>query len=166
MTLDEFLKKLESVREDLLDDVASIVAETATEYFKGSFRRKAFDGSGWKRSIKGSGSTLVQTGNLMNSIRPAEVSAQRVVISAGNEHVGYARIHNEGGEVEVTPRMRKFFWAMYYKAGKTGKVAEHWKSMALAKKITIPQRQFMGDSNEMFDMIDKRITQYIQNQLQ
>lgn len=168
MSKDDFTKFLDRVKDDIARfpmDVANIIAETATEYFKGSFRRKAFDGAGWKRSVKGSGSTLVQTGNLMNSIRPAEVTAKKVVISAGNEHVGYARIHNEGGEVEVTPRMRKFFWAMYYKAGRRGKVAEHWKSMALAKKIQIPQRQYMGDSGEMFDIMDKRITQYIQNQL-
>ena len=101
MTLDEFLNKLEPVIEDELKDVANIIAETATEYFKGSFQRKAFDGAGWKRSTKDSGSTLVQTGNLMNSIRPAEVTARKVVISAGNGHVGYARIHNEGGEITV-----------------------------------------------------------------
>ena len=104
MSKDDFTKFLDRVKDDIARfpmDVASIIAETATEYFKGSFRRKAFDGAGWKRSTKGSGSTLVQTGNLMNSIRPAEVTARKVVISAGNGHVGYARIHNEGGEFTV-----------------------------------------------------------------
>ena len=73
MTLEEFLKKLDTIREELLDDVSHIIAETATEYFKGSFQRKAFDGAGWKRTDKGTGSTLVSSGNLMNSVRPSEV---------------------------------------------------------------------------------------------
>ena len=101
MTLQELLSKIEGLREELLEDVANIIAETATEYFKGSFQRKAFDGAGWKRTDKGTGSTLVSSGNLMNSIRPSEVTPERVVISAGNEQVPYARIHNEGGEITV-----------------------------------------------------------------
>ena len=169
MTLEEFLKKLDTIREELLDDVSHIIAETATEYFKGSFRRKAFDGAGWKRTDKRTGSTLLSSGNLMNSIRPSEVSRNRVVISAGNEHVGYARIHNEGGEITVTKAMKKFFWAMYYRYGGKGREAERWKSYALKKEgsvIRIPQRQYMGDSSEMFDTIIQRINTYIQNKLQ
>lgn len=78
----------------------------------------------------------------------------------------YASIHNEGGEITVTAKMKSFFWAMYYKASgamtktKGGKVsaskrnqnlsveAQQWKNMALMKigsKIKIPQRQFIGD---------------------
>lgn len=169
MTLQEFTDNIKELGMDYPEDVVRIVAETATEYFKGSFRRKAFDGAGWKRTDKRTGSTLLSSGNLMNSIRPSEVSRNRVVISAGNEHVGYARIHNEGGEITVTKAMKKFFWAMYYRYGGKGREAERWKSYALKKEgsvIRIPQRQYMGDSSEMFDTIIQRINTYIQNKLQ
>ncbi len=171
MSKDDFTQFLDRVKDDIAEfpmDVASIIAETATEYFKGSFQRKAFDGAGWKRTDKGTGSTLVSSGNLMNSIRPSEVRPKRVTISAGNEHVGYARLHNEGGEITVTKAMKKFFWAMYYKYGGRGREAERWKSYALKKEgsvIRIPQRQFMGESSEMFDQISKRITTYIEKKL-
>ena len=63
----------------------------------------------------------------------------------------YAKLHNEGGTVTVavTKQMRKFFWAMHFKARtKTDKA--YWRGLALTKKtsltITMPKRQFMGKS--------------------
>jgi hypothetical protein len=78
--------------------------------------------------------------------------------------MSYAAIHNNGGKIPVTPKMRKFFWAKYYeRAGnvtklKSGKASaskrnvalssevQFYKNMALTKRahITIPQRQFIG----------------------
>lgn len=79
----------------------------------------------------------------------------------------YAGVHNWGGILRptVTPKMRKFAWAMYYKetgikrkmknGGKARKQREenasqealNWKRLALTQKtkltVTIPQRQFM-----------------------
>ena len=61
----------------------------------------------------------------------------------------YAKLHNEGGFLIVTRRMRKFFWAMYYQAVKRKQHtrAAHWKGLALTKRMLwIPKRQFMGQS--------------------
>ena len=62
----------------------------------------------------------------------------------------YAKIHNEGGKIEVTPAMRRYFWAMHNKAKKRRKTeeAEFWKNMAITKKthFVIPKRKFMGES--------------------
>ena len=87
-------------------------------------------------------------------------------------------IHNWGGETSpaVTPKMRRFAWAMYYQAaGKSKKgtkgrkaaenapsgalppEAQMWHSLALTKKkrlrIKIPQRQFIGQSRELEERI-------------
>ena len=83
--------------------------------------------------------------------------------------VPYAAIHNNGGTThpKVTPKMRKFAWAMYYKeTGITKKMkrggkarknrlaneseeARNWKRLALTKKtqlnVHVPQRRFMPD---------------------
>ena len=59
MTIEEFALKLDRLSNDMIDDVSHIVSETATEYFKGSFRRKAFDGAGWKRIFSGTFTTAV-----------------------------------------------------------------------------------------------------------
>ncbi len=78
----------------------------------------------------------------------------------------YAKIHNEGGKVSVTvtKKMRKFFWAMHYKA-RTKKDKAFWKGMALTKKkkltYTMPKRQFMGRSQ----VLDRRLALHLDRAL-
>ncbi|HAQ21123.1 MAG TPA: hypothetical protein DCR40_18100 [Prolixibacteraceae bacterium] len=163
--------------------VPNIIAETATEFFKERFQTKEWDGLAWpqtKRVVR-KGSLLVRSSKLVNSIRPSLVSANKVVISAGNDMVPYAQIHNEGGELhpKVTPAMRKWAWANYYAAGggaSTGsategkgktenKEAAFYKGLALTKKtqldIVIPKRQFMGHSERLNTKIFERIKGFL-----
>ena len=102
--------------------------------------------------------------------------------------VPYAGIHNQGGMVQttVTPKMRRFAWAMYYKAtgikrkmkhgGKARKQREenaskdalNWKRLALTKKtkltVRIPRRQFMPSTpgTELTKKISDKLQQEIQ----
>lgn len=135
-----------------MEDVADIVAETATEYYKSTFRKKAFDGNPWApaKVPKATGSLLIDSGALLNSIRPAVVTPARVVISAGNEKVDYARAHNEGykGMVSVPAHTRKT-------KRKDVPVKAH------TRKTDIPKREFMGDSEELNGRIHARIEGYI-----
>ena len=79
------------------------------------------------------------------------------MISAG-EKLSYAAIHNEGGtiSVRVTEKMRKYFWAMYYKTQNS-----RYKWMALTEKETltihIPKRQFIGESYTLDKQLEKLI---------
>ena len=75
MQISELQSYLQGLAEEYKEAAAHIVAETATEYFKGSFRRKAFDGVPWKaaKRPKKRGSQLIASGALMNSIRPSHV---------------------------------------------------------------------------------------------
>jgi hypothetical protein len=36
-------------------------------------------------------------------------------------------IHNEGGEITVTAKMKKYFWAMYYQANKESRPKHPWR---------------------------------------
>lgn len=91
--------------------------------------------------------------------------------------VPYARIHNEGGKFTthptVTPKMRKMAWARVYAiaGARKGKKlpkelpaeAQKWKALALTKKnklsirVNMPRRQFIGNSAELKQQIDKII---------
>ena len=155
MTPEQFADKMKTIRKELLPHCAEIIAETATEYFKERFEHKTFDGHPWKRTHKKTGSTLIESGNLMNSIRPIEVTAEKVVIAAGNEKVAYARVHNEGGIQYVKPHHRT------RKSKRPGEADKRFQVKGYAYKAW--RRQFMGDSNEMFDIIDKRISEYIKS---
>lgn len=143
------LQKVEEIKEVS----AQIIAETATSYYKERFKSKAFDGRMWLPSSiqKTRGSLLVDTGKLVNSIRPSYVSSSRVIISAGNSKVGYAQVHNEGSKavVQIKAHTRKL------QSGKTSQVKAHSKAM------NIPQRQFIGEAKELNRKIKERINGYI-----
>jgi phage gpG-like protein len=123
------------------------------------FQERKFSEPGPRRSI------LIKTGNMVDSIRVVTQGKDWVAVGISQRDIArYARLHQEGGTVTVTPKMKKYFWAMYYKAsGSTTKTksggddrskkslrysayAEIWKAMALKKagsRITIPKREFM-----------------------
>ncbi len=158
MNIDELNSFLQSLPGELLDDASQIVSETAQEYFKDTFRLKAFDGNPWTpaRHPKSTGSLLVNSSALLNSIRPAVVTPERVVISAGNDKVTYAAAHNEGyrGPVDVRAHQRT--------VKKTGTV---YDVRAHTRMTDIVQRRFMGDSAELNDMIHGRIEGHIESVL-
>ena len=153
MNFDELQNYLSGISDQIIDEAAQIVAETATEYYKESFKRKAFDGnpSAPARVPPGNGSLLIDSGALLNSIRSAYVWRDKVTISAGNEKVGYAEAHNEGytGPVKVNAHVRRT------KKWGAVNVREH------TKRANIPQRQFMGESDELAEQIHDRINGYI-----
>lgn len=164
---------------DILKKILTDIKTEIADEFDRNFERKAFFSKKWdKRKREGKGTLLVQTGKLRRSIR-SQVRGQSVVFSSSEP---YAAIHNEGGTLTVTAKMRRFFWAKYYEAGgkikynKSGSMskgsirlsaeAEMWQKMALKKvgsKIVIPQRQFLGDAPEVSKAVDRIISENLKN---
>lgn len=153
MDFNELENYLTTLPDTVLDRAAEIVAETATTYYKGRFREKAFDGNPWApaKVPRKNGSLLINTGHLRGSIRPDYVGRDKVVISAGNDNTGYAQTHNEGftGQVAVSTHVRH--------TDKYGDV----KVKSHARQANIPKRQFMGQSDELADNIHKELEKYI-----
>lgn len=153
MDFNDLENYLTSLPDQILDDAAEIVSETATTYYKERFREKAFDGNPWApaKAPRGNGSLLIDSGKLLNSIRPAYIGRDKVVISAGNEKVDYAQAHNEGftGQVAVPAHVRH--------TRKYGDV----NVKGHTRQANIPQRQFMGKSDELADDIHKQLEGYI-----
>lgn len=154
MNIKELEDYLRTMPGELMEEAADVVAETATEYFKETFRKKAFDGNPWTpaKTAKRRGSLLIDSGAMMNSIRPLVISPGRVVIAAGNQKVTYAKAHNEGydGTVQVPAHNRRT------KKGITP-VKAH------SRTAHVIQRQFLGDSGELNREIKQRIENYIKN---
>ena len=97
------------------------------------------------------GTTLVKSSRLMRSIKEQIIGSDSIAIGT---NLAYAQIQNDGGETHptVTPKLRGFAWAMYYKAG--GGESENeteeqlkWKAIALTIKneltVKIPARPYM-----------------------
>ena len=165
--IDRFIDRtLRDVRVELLEE------------FDRNFEREAFFNERWvrrKHHDDRSRGLLVRTGTLRRSLR-AEVTDRRSVRFFTD--VPYARIHNEGGTITVTRRMKNYFWVQYMtivgsKDGtfspqlqrkKDGTLrnnkrnrelsdeAAFYKAMALksvGSKIVIPRRQFIGRHAEV-----------------
>lgn len=163
------------------------VGNMAKRHYQDNFRKSGFVDDGlhpWpktKRQTAGGtaaanrhGPLLSARNHLFNSVRYVPGDYRVKIVN----DVPYAPIHNWGGETSpaVTPKMRRFAWAMYYKTGgkpKTGtkggesaesdqtealsEEAQMWRGLALTKKkrlhIRIPQRQFIGPSRELEERI-------------
>lgn len=165
------------------------VGRMAKDHFQDNFRKGGFVNGGLKRwpqtkrqssgsksAAAGYGPLLSQRNHLFSSVKYTPGDYR---VRVAND-VEYAPLHNWGGETHptVTPRMRKFAWAMYYKAvgkrkkGKTGQgelppEAGMWKGLALTRKkklkVKIPQRQFIGESTELNKQIRQTVETEIRN---
>lgn len=153
MDLQELENYFTTLPDKIMEGASEIVAETAVSYYKEAFRKKAFDGNPWvpAKVPKRNGSLLISSGALLNSIRPAYIGKDKVVISAGNEKVDYAKTHNEGyrGSVQVPAHVRH--------TSRYGDV----NVRAHSRQTNIPARPFMADSSQLNEEIKKRIDGYM-----
>ena len=174
MNLDDIVKNiLNDIRIDLSDE------------FDQNFERQAFFTQAWQRRrspTRPGEHILLETGQLRRSIQSRSTDSS---ITFYSDHPA-AAIHNEGGEIVVTERMRRFFWHKYYAAtGAFGRKkngtkrndkrnvqltteSEFWKFMALKKAgttIRIPRRQFLGTSPEVEQIvrtiIEENLSEYL-----
>ena len=156
------------------------VAVELTGEFDRNFERKAFFNEAWTpEKLKNSrGSLMTRTGTLRQSIDKTVLND----IITWQSSLPYASIHNEGGEITVTPNMKKFFWAMFYKNGGKGlkeselsAEAKQWRNLALVKvgtQLKIPKRQFIGEHpqvhqiiQDVFNDLEPQLNEYILNSL-
>jgi len=145
--------------------------------FDRNFERKSFFDQKWAndKHPNSRGSTLVRTGKGRRSVENPVVTSEKI---AWSSNLPYMKIQNEGGEIEVTKKMKSFFWAMYYKVyggiqfnikkkamantkrnKKLSAEAQKWKAMAMqpiGSKMKIEQRQFIGNHPEV-DRIFKTV---------
>lgn len=172
-------KDMQRVIRNILKDIK---VDLGDEFDKNFERQSFFFEEAWQRRkspVRQGGKTLIDTGQLRRSIRSVTTDTSIRFFT----DLPYAEIHNEGGEIVVTERMRKYFWHKYYEStGSFGRkkngerrndkrnaristVAEFWKAMALKKKgskIVIPRRRFLGTSPE----VEKTVREIIEENLE
>ena len=132
-------------------EVPEIVAETATEFFKETFVKQSWDGVPWQalspkwaaKKTRGKGRILRESGNLEASVKPSTITADKVVISAGNEKVPYARVHNEGLRLRGVRYVRAYHNSNFMGKGKRIQIQSSTRKV----DFKMPKRQFMGHSH-------------------
>lgn len=173
--------------------IPTVAATTAVNFYQQSFNSQGMYGKPrWKRrrsDTDASRNVLIGKGSgvLRRSIRQRHYTSGNVTIVEVFTDQKYAQIHNEGGTYTPSAKQRAFFWAMHYQAkkdsaptvGKRGKElkvnrrqkranqqADMWLAMAMAKTITMPQRQFMdiqaqGISPSLVRLIEIKVKKII-----
>ena len=180
MTPEQFLQELNrnerQLRHALERTIPLKVSVEMEEFAKENFRQGGFVDNGltpWKRTLRqsfGKGEDASRTPllsrnrNLMNSVQHRYSPFKATVYN----DLEYADIHNEGGPIQVTERMKRFFWAKHIESkdqmGRESPEAEFWKRMALKKPgctIRIPERHFLGPGPE----VDNIVTGIIEKEL-
>lgn len=165
---DEFKRKLEDAQNFLKSkDILEIVAIESINHFKQSFEDEGFtdrsldkwDTRKTKRLSRNESKTLSDRGELSESI-DYRIDGNTIIIFSDKP---YAQIHNEGGTITVTPKMRSFFLFKMQEAIDYGsiEIAEFWRAMFFSDEIKMPKRQFIGKS----EMLDAKVIDKIMREL-
>ena len=170
------------------------VGTKAVSLTKKRFTDSAFNGSTWKEpyrrklSFKGAQATYKTLLSGTNHLRDSTYFKPELGKVYIRNQVEYAQIHNEGGSITVSAKMKKYFWYRYALAKgsrltkKRGGIrktkgnealtreAMFWRNMALKRQgsaIRMPRRRFMApDANmekEIRKIIEKEMQLFIKN---
>jgi phage gpG-like protein len=149
--LNKVLKNLEQVKRQLPDEMANL----SLRFFQNSFRISGWNDGGispWrqrKRPDPKGRKILVVRGNLKRSVQIKSKTFERIVIGS---YLPYSEVHNEGftGVQQVGTYKRR--------DGATVK--------AHSRRMTIPKRQFMGESRTLKQQQIDRILKMIDKAFQ
>ena len=139
-------------KKEVIDQSLEDIKTDLDEEFDRNFQRRAFfDELLWpeRKFDDGYGSLMQRTGELRTSVHSRKRRGELVYSSSKP----YARIHNEGGEIKVTRKMKRFFLAKYLDAANYEKPAKRGE-----KRPSISDKQLQGwlvREGETKDLSDK-----------
>lgn len=184
---------VENLLARLMRDTLKDIKVELDDEFQQNFRREAFFSDKWQRRKYDDGSNRkVLQGEGKSGVHLSQIAASgriegsKVVYSST---LPYAAIHNEGGTITVTAKMKRYFWAKYiestgsfsykkdgqqrntHRQRKLSADSEFYKAMALKKtgdKIKIPKRQFIGMHPSLnaaiTEIIEKNLDEFLKNE--
>jgi phage gpG-like protein len=161
---DELVRRLQAAKQYIKDDVPEVIGTEAVNHFKRGFQNEGFTDSTlnkWasrKTKVRQQKKILTGQGGGDHLADSIDYKVEGETITIYTDKI-YGEIHNEGGEIPVTPQMKKFFWAKSFEARDAGEpeIQEQYKFMALAKTIKMQKRQFMGESKVLTENITNKI---------
>lgn len=177
-------KDLSEIARRILSDIRIELKDD----FDQNFEQEGFFGEKWRRRsspLRPGGHILVEAGAKLRKSVKSRMTGDSITFYSD---LPYAGIHNEGGEIKVTARMKRYFWHRYMSARgsfrrkkngelrndkknrQLGSEAEFWKAMALIKEgnvIKIPRRQFLGMApeveTEVRKIVEDNLAEYFGN---
>ena len=111
-----FSKELRRLARQFINETMQDIKVEGKDEFNRNFERQAFFNEKWAR--RGSYDTdtgrsiLIKSGRLRKSIT-SRIDGNTIIYESTEP---YAAIHNEGGTIAVTKRMKGYFWYLYREA--------------------------------------------------
>lgn len=130
---------MKSETQAILRRILKDIQVEMSDEFDQNFEREAFFSESWERRrspMRADGHILVDTGQLRRSIQSRTTENSITFYT----DLPYAAIHNEGGEIVVTRRMKRFFRAKAYEAA--GTFGRKKNSSTPKKHTSLSDRQF------------------------
>ncbi|ROH98295.1 hypothetical protein EGI16_21700 [Chryseobacterium sp. G0240] len=157
----DFFERLKKVNKSaFLNRCIGQVGVIAVNFSKERFVQKNWidrSREAWKpRKRPARGSILVRSGRLKRSIRKLSQGSYYVYIGTD---VPYARIHNEGGQINKTANVKAH--TRRARAGRRGTGTQNVKAHTRRMNVKIPKRQFLGESA----LLNRRIERFLSREL-
>ncbi|WP_271782212.1 phage virion morphogenesis protein [Aquimarina algiphila] len=160
-----FIQRLNRVSE-VSKRLPNRAAALAVNFSKERFARKNWADTSrqqWpKRQAgrKSRGSVMVRSGRLKRSIRKLQVTSNYILIGSD---VPYAQLHNEGGTIKKTVNIREHQRRITRgRKGGRATVKNHKRKM----NLTVPKRQFIGESAVLTRRMERMLEKELKNALQ
>lgn len=129
-----------------------------------------YERRGYETDLQQGKSILSGRGTLFNAIEILSINKNGVSVGVDEDILVYAGIHNDGGNIAVTAKMKRYFWAKHYEADRRDLEddADFYRNMALRKEgsdIKIPQREFVGESKLLQEFLEKQVQAFVDDEL-
>lgn len=137
---------------------------TALRFIEGNFRAQGWQGKTferWKKNKRGS-RILVKSGHLRSSSYYNTAPGMAVI----RNPLPYAKIHNEGGTINMPPRKQVIHFNKKGRFSKNNRKASYaQKTSVRAYTIKIPQRQFAPTQSNESPVLNNAITRKINQRI-
>jgi len=174
--IDIIISNIDKYKKLAKDKLLKVLQIEADKSVKMNFIDQGRPGK-WRAKLFADGRNILtgKTGALLLRTTSKILASESKVV-VGNT-LPYGKIQNEGGKINVTSKMRKFFWAKMYENGTSGTSATgrktfipnekglKWRNMALSKKgfIEIPERRYLIIPEGDFPRIQNNMQKVINN---
>jgi len=174
MTLSELLQRTQGLLPSQKREIFVKLANQAQKYFVSSWRKQGWDGQQWKEPKRKSAKkqnnwtrkpTLIQRGTLRravsNMVSTANYNTDGVRMVVDSK---YAAVHNYGGIISKKATTRQVEFKVNMRSGKSRFAKKGKGNFAQdinfgAHTITMPKRQFVGQTNELTKKQERLIKQ-------
>lgn len=172
------LKDFERVLAEALAQIPRLLGNEAIRFFQSQMKKEedvngnAYARRGFERDLQRGKRILNNRGDLFDAIEILSIDKDGVTVGVDDKILAYATIHNEGGKIKVTAKMKKFFFAKsrFFEVAREdmNDDEDFYFNMALkpvGSEMDIPKREYVGKSELLEAHLEKAVEAFLNAKL-